>query len=80
MLVYQYKGTKINMSLFHHQSLAFSKADPLADGLGDDIQVEQTEEGHFELAEQLDIRLASAWEEILTDARKDPDFSYVNED
>lgn len=68
------------MSLFHHSSLSFSKADPLADGLGDDIEVEQTEEGHFELAEQLDMKLADEWEEILTDARKDPDFSFVTED
>jgi len=35
------------MSLFHKPQLAFAKVDPLADGLGDDIQVEQTEEGHF---------------------------------
>jgi len=68
------------MSLFHKPQLAFAKVDPLADGLGDDIQVEQTEEGHFELKEQLDMRLADEWEEILTDARKDPDFTFVSED
>jgi hypothetical protein len=67
------------MSLFHQQ-LAFQPIDPLADGLGDDIQVEQTEEERFELQEQLDGRLADEWEEILTDARKDPDFSFVNDD
>lgn len=67
------------MSLFHKQ-LAFARIDPLADGLGDDIAVEQTEEGHFELAEQLDMRLAEEWDEILTDARKDPDFTFVSED
>jgi len=68
------------MSLFHHKQLAFAPVDPMADGLGDDIQAEQTEEGHFELQEQLDGRLADEWEEILTDARKDPDFTYVSED
>jgi hypothetical protein len=68
------------MSLFHKPQLAFAKPDPLADGLGDDIRVEQTEEGHFELTEQLDMRLADDWEEILTDARKDPDFTFVQED
>lgn len=68
------------MSLFHRSSLAFAKSDPLADGLGDDIQVEQTEDGHFELTEQLDMRLADDWETILSDARKDPNFSYVTED
>ena len=67
------------MSLFHKQ-LAFARIDPLADGLGDDIAVEQTEEGHFELAEQLDMSLAEEWDEILTDARKDPDFTFVSED
>ncbi len=68
------------MSLFHHPQLAFAKPDPLADGLGDDIQVEQTEEGHFELLEQLDMTLADNWEKILVDARKDPDFNFVNEE
>lgn len=68
------------MSLFHHKQLAFVKVDPLADGLGDDIAVEQAEEDRFELAEQLDMRLADEWEEILADARKDPDFTFVSED
>jgi hypothetical protein len=68
------------MSLFHHKQLAFAKADPLADGLGDDIRVEQTEEGHFELNEQLDMTLADKWGEILHEAEKDPEFSSVTED
>ena len=68
------------MSLFHSSSLAFQPIDPLADGLGDDIAVEQSEDDRFELSEQLDMRLADEWEEILTDARKDPNFSFVNED
>lgn len=67
------------MSIFHHSQLAFVKADPLADGLGDDIQVEQSEDGHFELKEQLDMTLADNWEHILTDARNDPDFAFVND-
>lgn len=67
------------MSLFHHTSLAFSTPDPLADGLGDDILVEQTEEGHFELDEQPDMTLADRWEEILVDERQDPEVFYVNE-
>lgn len=68
------------MSLFHHTNLAFAPIDPMADGLGDDIQAEQTEADHFELKEQLDMSLATEWEEILTDARNDPDFSFVNDD
>lgn len=67
------------MSLFHRQ-LAFQPIDPMADGLGDDIAVERTEPDHFELSEQLDMRLADEWEEILTDARHDPNFTFVSED
>lgn len=68
------------MSLFHHSQLAFQPIDPMADGLGDDISAEQREEDHFELNEQLDGRLADEWDEILTDARKDPDFNFVSEE
>lgn len=52
----------------------------MADGLGDDITAERQEAEHFELQEQLDGRLADEWEEILNDARKDPDFNFVSED
>jgi hypothetical protein len=68
------------MSLFHHQQLSFAPIDPMADGLGDDISAEQQEAEHFELQEQLDGRLADEWEEILDDARKDPDFNFVSEE
>jgi hypothetical protein len=34
--------------LFHHK-IKFSRIDPLADGLGDDIQAEKVESEHFEL-------------------------------
>lgn len=67
------------MSLFH-RILAFQPVDPLADGLGDDIAAERAESDHFELYEQLDGRLANEWEEILHDARHDPDFTFVNDD
>lgn len=52
------------MSLFHH-TLQFQPADPLADGLGDEIAAEQAEPEHFELNEQLDGTLAEAWAEVL---------------
>ena len=68
------------MSLFFHHKLAFAKSDPMDDGLGDDIQAEQSEAERFELTEQLDSRLADEWEKILKDARNDPDFSFVNDD
>ena len=67
------------MSLFH-RILAFQPIDPLDDGLGDDIAAEQEEPDRFELQEQLDGRLADEWEEILHDARHDPDFNFVNKD
>ena len=67
------------MSLFH-RILAFQPIDPLADGLGDDIAAEREESDHFDLQEQLDGRLADEWEEILHDARDDPDFSFVSSD
>jgi len=67
------------MSLFH-RTLAFQPIDPMADGLGDDIAAEQQESDRFELNEQLDGRLADEWEEILNDARKDPDFNFVSEE
>lgn len=68
------------MIFFRRKTLAFQPADPMADGLGDDISAEQSEQEHFELNEQLDGRLADEWEEILTDARQDPDFSFVTEE
>lgn len=67
------------MSLFH-RILTFQPVDPLADGLGDDIAAERAEDGHFDLHEQLDGRLADDWEQILTDARHDPGFSFVHDD
>lgn len=67
------------MSLFHHKP-AFVPIDPMADGLGDDIAAERSEDEHFELNEQLDARLADEWDEILVDARKDPDFNFVTEE
>lgn len=68
------------MSFFSHPSLSFQPVDPFADGLGDDIAAERNEEGHFELYEQLDGRLADDWETILVDARHDPGFSFVHDD
>ncbi|HRJ06614.1 MAG TPA: hypothetical protein PK096_03015 [Candidatus Saccharibacteria bacterium] len=66
--------------LFLHHKLAFAKADPMDDGLADDIAAEQAEAERFELKEQLDGRLADEWEEILKDARKDPDFTFVSDE
>lgn len=68
------------MSLFSHHTPAFVPIDPMADGLGDDIAAERAEDDHFVLEEQLDGRLADEWEEILADARQDPDFNFVSED
>lgn len=65
---------------FFKRILAFQPIDPLGDGLGDDIAAERAEPDHFELHEQLDGRLAGEWEEILRDARHDPNFTFVSDD
>lgn len=67
------------MSLFHHE-LSFDPIDPLADGLGDDIEAEQAEPERFELHEQLDIRLAEAWDRILEDTHREAGYAYVQAD
>ncbi|MBP9667573.1 hypothetical protein KBD87_02100 [Candidatus Saccharibacteria bacterium] len=63
--------------LFHHQ-IQLSKIDPL-DSEGDDaISAEQQEPEHIDLKEQYDPELASRWDKIVRDVRKDPgwfDFS-----
>lgn len=67
------------MSLFHRK-LSFEPIDPLADGLGDDIEAEQSEPERFELYEQLDIRLAEAWDRILEDTHRETGYVYVQAD
>ena len=66
------------MTRFHR--IAFSKADPLGDGLGDMIQAEQREPEAIILEEQFDESLASNWEAILNDVRSDPDWFHFAED
>ncbi len=60
------------MSLFHH--IHFSAIDPLGDGLGDEIAAEQAEPEAIVLDEELDETLADRWQEIVDDAKKDPDY------
>ncbi len=67
----------MNIPFFHHK-LAFAKIDPLADGLGDEIDAERAESDHIDLKEQFDPELEQRWEAIVDDVRKDPkwfDFS-----
>lgn len=68
------------MSLFRRPSLSFSPIDPLADGLGDKIEAEQAEPERFELHEQLDSRLAEAWDRILEDTHLETSYAYVRSD
>lgn len=66
--------------LFFRHKIAFQPIDPLANGLGDEIAAERAEPDHFVLQDQLDGRLADEWEQILADARQDPDFTFVSDD
>lgn len=69
----RYKNSR---GLMH--TLAFVPASELGDGLGDDIQAEQQEQG-IALEEAQDAReLDSFWSAALEDARKDPDWTFSN--
>lgn len=67
------------VSLFHHK-LAFAKADPLDDELGEEIAAERAEPEHIDLKEQFDPQLDQRWDQIVSDVRKDPDwFDFADE-
>lgn len=61
----------MNISFSHH-TIAFAPADPLGDGLGDEISIEQQEAERIDLREQFDPELATKWQEIVDDVEKDP--------
>jgi len=66
--------------LFKHKKVRFKPIDPLDNGLREEIAAEQLEPDHFVLDDLLDGTLAEKWEEILTDARRDPEFVFVDDD
>lgn len=68
------------MSLFHRR-ISFTKHDPLADGLADEIAAEQHEADAFQtLDDTSGDELASHWNKIVKDIEKDPDwFDFTDE-
>jgi len=66
--------------LFKHKKVRFKPIDPLDNGLREEIAAEQLEPDHFVLDDLLDGTLAEKWEEILTDARRDPEFVFVDDE
>lgn len=70
-----------HMSIFsrsHH--IKFSSADPLDDGLGDDIAAEQRESESFTLDDVSGDDLTKHWNAIAKDIEKDPSwFTFTNE-
>lgn len=68
------------MQFFHRKKIKLSPIDPLDNGLRDEIAAEQSEPDHFVLNDLLDGTLADKWNEILTDARRDPDFVFVDDE
>jgi len=66
--------------LFRHKKVRFKPIDPLDNGLREEIAAEQLEPDHFVLDDLLDGTLAEKWEEILTDARRDPEFVFVDDE
>ena len=68
------------MSLFHKSNIHFSKHDPLANGLSDEIAAEQKESDAFNLDDISGDELADQWTKIVKDAKKDPDwFTFSND-
>lgn len=64
----------------HHHQVAFAQADPLGDGLGDDIAEERQEDDNIDLKEQFDPELGDRWDKIVQDVRKDPNWFDFTDD
>lgn len=69
----------MSLNLFHH-SISFSKADPLGDGLGDDIEAERLEPEAIVLEDGVvEGELEAKWEEIQEEIREDPEWRSIDE-
>lgn len=63
------------MNIFNHQSIHFTKQDPLGNGLGDEIAKEQQEpEAIRSLEDTPSHDLEQFWGQVIEDAKKDKDF------
>jgi hypothetical protein len=68
------------MSIFHHTP-HFTKADPLANGLDDDIAAEQRESDAIHSLDDVSAEeLNEKWSVIVEDIKQDPDwFDFSND-
>lgn len=67
------------MSIFHH--IRFSKVDPLANGLADEIAAEQREaEAINSLEDTSPEELEKFWSGVVEDIKKDPQWSRFSEE
>ncbi|HEY5695595.1 MAG TPA: hypothetical protein VIQ80_02060 [Candidatus Saccharimonadales bacterium] len=68
------------MSLFKHR-IQFTAADPLGDGLGDEIAHERTEREAITLEETVDEeQLDRYWNSVESDIKNDPEWFHFTED
>lgn len=68
------------MSIFH-QKIHFQAPDPLANGLGDEIEAEQHEAEAFRtLDDTPGDELSKQWNTIVKDIEKDPDWFKFSDD
>jgi hypothetical protein len=68
------------MNIFK-KHIGFSKPDPLANGLGDDIVAEQQEAESFRtLDDASGDELSKQWNAIVKDIEKDPDWFTFSDD
>lgn len=67
------------MSIFRRH-IGFTKHDPLDDGLGDMIAAEQSETDRITLVDEDGQQLATFWDGVSKNLKKDPDwFDFDNE-
>lgn len=63
------------MSIFHRQTIHFTKKDPLGNGLAEEIAREQQEPEAITSLEDMPSRdLEAFWGQVIEDAKKDKDF------
>lgn len=68
------------LNLFHHR-ISFKKADPLGDGLREEIEAERLEPEAITLEEGLsEGQLEEYWQSVEKDIKKDPEWFRFNND
>lgn len=68
-------------TLFHPRRVQFAKADPLGDGLGDEIVSEQLEPEAITLDEGVNPgELSEFWQSVESDIEQDPEWFHFTEE